>query len=429
MEKKWLGKTAIYAMTYMGIAMLMQIVVTWTMYFFAPPADIRQAYLSVTSIGFILALGRVVDAVTDPLIGIWSDNTRTRMGKRLPFIVAGGLPLALSFILLWHPPTTHPSPQNFIYTMLIISAFFFFYTMVTCPFLALIPEVAEKKEKRPLVSSFLAFFYLMGLAIAMIGSAIMIEKFGFQGMGWVIGLLALFCFYMPLLMVKEKNIARQKKKISFHEAFKLSLKNRSFTTYIICQPFFWFGLQLTLMGLPYIMVTMIGIEDYNTGWSLAIALGVALLSFPLILFLSKKLGKKRLFINIMVFACFILCLLPFVGLGYLPISLSIPMQTYVLIGLAGIPLAGLFILPNVMMADIIDEDEKIAGHRREAFYYGAQGFMVKLAVGLSALGLALLMHFLGYSGDDPLGPILIGPLAALFILIGVVLFKKYPIDE
>ncbi len=428
-EEKLRGLHSIfYAAGYMGIAMVMQVVVTWAMYFYAPPPDqARQAYLSAAAIGAIMGIGRLVDAVTDPIVGTWSDNTNTRWGRRLPFIFWGGLPLSVFFALLWRPPLPYPSVHNFLFAMFVISAFFFFYTVVTCPFLALLPEIAKGKQERLYISSLLAFFYIVGLAVAMVGSALLIERVGFAAMGMVIGLLALLSFYGPLAVVREKKRNETEVAFSFRESLTQSLHNRPFMIYICCQPFFWFGFHLVLMGLPYIIVTIVGLEEQKAGLILAVSLGIALLSFPLINHLSRLKGKKYTFIVTMVFAGLIVSLLP--TIGYWPLPLAPLWQAYILVGMAGVPLAGLFILPNAIMADITDYDEVITGRRREAFYFGIQGFVVKLSVGLSALSLGLVLQLLGYTAERSLGVLVIGPLAAVFLLTGTLLFSRYPLVD
>ncbi len=416
-----------YAAGYMGIAMVMQVVVTWVIYFYAPPPEAaRQASLSAAAIGGIMGIGRLVDAVTDPLVGAWSDNTRSRWGRRLPFIFFGGLPLSASFIFLWRPPLPYPSVQNFFFALFVISAFFFFYTVVTCPFLALLPEVAKSRQERLFLASLLAFFYIAGLAIAMIGSALLIERFGFADMGLVIGLLALLSLCCPLAVVREKG-QDGATAFSFRESLAYSLRNRPFVAYICCQPFFWFGFHLVLMGLPYIIVTVVGLEEQKAGLVLAGSLGVALLSFPLVNYLARLKGKKATFTGVMVFAGIVVSLLPTIGLW--PLPLSPQWQAYILVGLAGTPLAGLFILPNAIMADITDYDEALTGRRREAFYYGVQGFVVKMTVGLCALFLGFLLEGLGYAGERPLGVLVIGPLAGIFLFAGTLLFARYPAGE
>ncbi|MBS4029807.1 MAG: MFS transporter [Clostridiales bacterium] len=428
-EKKFWGSTSVfYAAGYIGIAMVMQVVVTWAMYFYAPPPDqVRQAYLSVGSMGAIMGFGRLIDAITDPVIGTWSDNTNTLWGRRLPFIFWGGLPLSVFFILLWRPPLPYPSTVNFFFAFFIISGFFLFYTIVACPFLALIPEMAKSKEERLFITSLLAFFYIVGLGIAMLGSALLIERLGFATMGLVIGLLALLSFYSPLVVVREKQREKETKAFSFREALNYSLHNRPFIIYICCQPFFWFGFNLVLMGLPYIIVTIVGLDEQKAGLILAVSLGVALLSFPLINYFSRVKGKKNTFIGVMAFASLVVSLLP--TIGHWPLHISSLWQAYILVGTAGIPLAGMFILPNAIMADITDYDELITGRRREAFYYGIQGFVVKMSVGISAVFLGALLQLLGYTAEHSLGVKVIGPLAGIFIFIGTLLFFRYPVRD
>ena len=80
-----------------------------------------------------------------------------------------------------------------------------------------------------------------------------------------------------------------------------------------------------------------------------------------------------------------------------------------------------------MIADLVDYDEKVTGSRREAMYFGMQGLMLKFAIALSALFFGFLLRTFGYSSAEPLGILLLGPVAGVFVLVGLSIFSKYPI--
>jgi GPH family glycoside/pentoside/hexuronide:cation symporter len=101
---------------------------------------------------------------------------------------------------------------------------------------------------------------------------------------------------------------------------------------------------------------------------------------------------------------------------------------YATIALAGIPLASLFTVPNAMVADLTDLDEKLTGMRREAIYFGTQGLFLKIDLGLSTLVMTIMFSVFGKSIQNPLGIRMTGLLGSLFAIIGIIAFLKFPKD-
>ena len=95
---------ALYGGGALGASVLLQTILLWLVYFYAPPAGQGVALLPPTLVGFALAAGRVVNALSNPPVAYWSDRSRSRWGRRRPFITIGAPGLALCFALLWFPP-------------------------------------------------------------------------------------------------------------------------------------------------------------------------------------------------------------------------------------------------------------------------------------------------------------------------------------
>jgi GPH family glycoside/pentoside/hexuronide:cation symporter len=96
--------------------------------------------------------------------------------------------------------------------------------------------------------------------------------------------------------------------------------------------------------------------------------------------------------------------------------------------LLGIPASAFFIIPNTIMGEIIDHDEKLTGRRREAIYFSAQALINKFGLAFSSLFLGFIFQY-GYKFEQPLGVRLLGPSAALFVLIGLIIFSFYPLED
>ena len=440
MSKLTLAQKLMYGSGYLGIT-LINTTLMWAMYFYAPPGGSLKPLLPIKLFGLAMLGGRIFDALTDSLIGHWSDRTRTRWGRRTPFIIFASLPLFISFVLIWMPPLKQVSILNFVWAACIISLFFFFFTCVIVPYLALLPEIAEGFRERINLSALQGLFSIVGLGIGMIGSSFLIGWKGFRWMSIIVGLVALISFYLPVIAVREKSrggrredLGRGRRDVGEGESPALKLKealvetfkNKPFLSFIAGSLFFWFGFYTILANAPYLVTEVMGRDLSEVGKILGVSLLVAAIFFPFMLRLSRKKGKRFAFLFSMSLFAIVLSLVGLIGrLGPVPIFY----QGMVVIGLAGAPIAGLLILPHAIIADITDYDEKRTGCRREGVYFGIYGIVLKSAIGLSSVFVGFLLHHFGYTQANPLGILLCGPLAAVFILLGIFLFLRYPLTD
>lgn len=139
--------------------------------------------------GALLGAGKLIEAFDDPFIGHWSDRTKTRWGRRLPFIV-GGLPLLIgAFILLWTPlPAGFVAPA--VAALAVIQLYYLGATIVHQPYEAVLAEMARSSEERVRVSSWKVAFGTVGAGVGLVGSGLLIGAIGFPGMAIALGLLA-----------------------------------------------------------------------------------------------------------------------------------------------------------------------------------------------------------------------------------------------
>ncbi len=294
MSKLTLAQKLMYSSGYLGI-MLINTSLMWAMYFYAPPGGSLKPLLPIKLFALAMLGGRIFDALTDSLIGHWSDRTRSRWGRRVPFIVFASLPLFISFVLIWMPPSKEVSILNFVWAAGIISLFFFFFTCVIVPYLALLPEIAEGSRERINLSALQGLFSIVGLGIGMIGSSFLIGWKGFRWMSVIVGLVALISFYLPVIAVREKSRGgrredlvggRESPALKLKEALVETFKNKPFLSFIAGSLFFWFGFYTILANAPYLVTEVMGRDLSEVGKILGVSLLVAVIFFP---FMRKSL--------------------------------------------------------------------------------------------------------------------------------------------
>jgi GPH family glycoside/pentoside/hexuronide:cation symporter len=417
----------------------------WLVYFFAPPKDETDLPTLVPRIalGAIIFAITFIDAVDDPLIGFWSDRTRSRWGRRIPFVVLSTPFYALTFVLLWFPPgedAGHAANAAFIFTFLWLHHLF--PTLSGGPFESLLPELARGSRERVSIVTWQVFFGAIGAAVGLVVSGLIKDAFSFQAMAVTMALVAMTSRYVALWGA-WRYARRDVPPVPAGavRAFRDTLRNRQFLHFL--PTFILFNMAVTLLTatLPFyadsvvladgpLDVDLLGVSvDLEEGGVTAVLTGVAIavvvLGLPLVYRLSVRRGKAWVYANAMRLGAIGF---PFVFfMGFLP-GLPVMPQSLAFVAFIGLPMAAVFTFPNAITADIIDYDEQLTGTRREAIYYGAQATLEKAAGALYAPLLAFIL-LLGETADDPLGIRLAGPVAGVAALLGYLFFRGYRLPD
>jgi len=202
------GKLA-YGVGAGGYSLIDRIMITWLMYYYVlTPIKGKEALISGVTFGIVMFLGRVVDAIADPLIARWSDNHSGRLGRRIPFMLYSGVLYVAVFIALFYPPIAGESPWNTVYLTLMLALYFALFTAYVCPYLALLPELARSSKDRVDLSTWKAVFSILGVAGAAVGGGMLIKSLGHYGMIWVMAGIGLVMLYVPTLFIRERDYAK-----------------------------------------------------------------------------------------------------------------------------------------------------------------------------------------------------------------------------
>lgn len=409
-----------FAVGGVGENVVFQAVTAWIFFFWSGQGDPGRALIPIGLLGVLIGVGRLLEAFDDPLIGYLSDITKSRWGRRFPFIFFGAPLLALSFFLLWIPA------QNAIYFFLALQFFFLMYTIVSAPYEGILPEIAKTSADRVSTSAWRVIFGVIGAGIGLVGSSLIIQKFGFQVMGVSLGLIALISFWIAILGIRKNldKISRSKSfdnNLNLHQSLIITLKNRHFLIFSLAFVLFSLGFNLLNALIPFFVKAVLGQSEGMVALFTGAVLVSMLLALPIQTKLSSLYGKKKVYGFSMLALGLIFPLLFLVGLipHTSPTSLTILITIFI-----GLALSGQFIYPNAILADIIDFDETKTGLRREAIYYGMQNTLQKFSFALSSLIFGTTLATFGATIENPFGIRLIGPLAGLTAIIGFLIFIK-----
>lgn len=379
--------------------MIDQIYNQWLQYYYLPPSNDKSLTPLLTSKSLIIAfiIARIIDAITDPVVGYLSDNSKSKYGKRSIFMMLGGLPLGIFTIMYFFPPKSSE-----IATLIFLSAvgglYFTAYTLVAAPYNALIPDLASNKNERLNLSTSQSTFRLIFTGIAMILPGILISKLGgtntetgIRATVIIISILAVIGVYACVFLLNEKkfsknNEVKHKKSTGFFDSLK-KMNEKEIILYFLGYFFFFSGFNI-LRGVMnyYISLVMKREMSYLTVTTL-ILFGVAGLFFPV----TNKLGKKYSYKKILILDM-ILLIIGTIGLIF--INENSYSFAYLFFVICGMGLSGAaFIFPQAMLSELSVKVSKIKKTSLEGFMFGIQGMFLKLAFLVQQVIQAVVLTF------------------------------------
>ena len=335
-------------------------------------------------LGVAMAAPRIIGAISDPLAGTLSDNTRTRWGRRRPFIVSGAVIGAILLPLIWTPPMASQLGY-FPFLLLVLSLYAVAFSVFSVPYGALGIELTTNYDERTRVMAWRGYVQLAGTLssswfywfclLPIFGN----EVVGARWLGVTVGVIMLMGAATTVLACKEKTEAIEKQpKIPLAAALKFTLRNKPFLLLQLVAVILMLGLgcETVIGSYVHIYYTCQGSKTFASyitgiGGTLTIFSTLAALSFGL--WLSTRSGKRQTALIGLYIALFGVCLMPFLLVPARPYLIMIE---WIILAF-GIPCANLMF--SSMIADICDEDELVTGLRREGAYIAVGGFFGKTA--------------------------------------------------
>ena len=402
MEKKVASNKIlwIFAIGQLGWSMLSGIVNNWLVFFYQP-SQVELANGQVefipqvtllgifTILGLISAIGRVFDAVTDPLIAGKSDSLKHKLGRRIPFMRFAAIPFGVVTVLLFTSPFPAGSTGNAVVLFIMAMLFYLCMTCYCTPYNALIPELGRSQTARINLSTFISVTYFFGTAFAYLVpniASIFMEKMGYAGSYRItIGILAaiaVICMLVPAFLIDENTYAdTTPTNESAFKSLTSTFKNKDFRTFVCSDILYWLALTLFQTGLSYYITVLMGLDSTMTFPLFAIMTVMSLVFYAPVNMLAKKMGKKKLISFAFMFFAVTFLITGFAGL------VPVPGMVYgVLIAvLAAVPMAILGILPQAVVADISESDKVDTGESRSGMFYAARTFAMKLGQSIAML--------------------------------------------
>lgn len=392
-------------------------------------------------VGAAIMASLVVDAFIDPLIGRWSDNFRSPMGRRHPFMYAAAGPTALAFFFLWNPPHNLTQAGQFAFMIGMLIAVRLSISLYEIPSTALAPELAPDYDRR---TTLLAYRYFFGIVGGAVITFLLYQVFLRQDADNPLGVLnpegyARFGAFASVVMavcILASTAATHRRASRLHQApvrnvsvrqavaeIADNLSNPSMMVLMLAGLIGGVSLGLTSGLSTYFYIHFWGLQPQQVSYIVAGGLVASLIGVTMAPLLSRQMGKKRTMLGL--FAVSLIASL-------IPISLRLldlmppngtPLLLWLLIGdyviTTSLGLMG-FIVVTSMVADVVEDNAVRTGHRSEGLLFAANSLLQKCTVGIGAFlagALLSLVKFPTHAVQGTVDPELMRTLAVAYLPI------------
>ncbi len=384
---------------------------------------------------------KIWDVVTDPVMGWLSDNTRSRWGRRRPWLLVGAILMSVSFIFLFTVPEYDETFTKFLYVLIVFTISATAYTVFAVPYLAIPAEISDDHHERTLIMSYRMGFAMAGLLIGSAFAPYLVSYFGggtagYSAMSVLIGALCAFAMLVAVFTTaKLPSRPEPKTKSKITEVFQPFFEDRAFRILISVYILQLLALGIFSSAIPFYVAYILFQGEALVATIFLCLLSAAIVAMPLWAAIAKLTGKKTSFgLAALVFSIGIASM-------HLGSESGVAATLYVKLAIMGVGLAGIQMLPFAMLTDIIQVSTVRQGQRREAGYTGLWTASEKLGLAFGPLITGLVLQVTGFkaaiAGQAQTQSefatsgimICVAILPAVFAGISVLVLRMYPITE
>ncbi len=390
--------------------------------------------LGASWIALSALLYAIWNAVNDPLFGFWSDRTRSKKGRRIPFMRFCAPFLGLSFILVWLVPIGFDQIGIFIWMLITMLLYDTFYTIIFLVYSALLPEITEDENERGSLQTYASLLSLVGMILGFFLPGLLlppegqVDLFPFYIAMIVVGIIGAILILITTYKFTERpEFTQVDIPLGLKDSLKYTFRSKSFLILVFANFMSIFMQQLLLSHVLYLANYVMQVSSIYL--FACIILGLIFGAFVANI-IAGKLGVVKANQLLLVIGAIPLMLIFFVD-GVI---------IYILQIVAGFGLSGPLVLTNILFAQVCDEDEIRSGVRREAAFFGVNALITKPAQSLSFIIGPTLLTISGFltsaTGEiilpQPISALLtikalVGLIPGIVVLIGAIILIWYPL--
>lgn len=417
----------------------------YLLYFFQPtvksglPTLIPQNKLLgfITVMALITGLGKIVDAVTDPLVASLSDRCTHKNGRRLPFLRGAAVPYALAVLLIFYAPFKAGSALNAIWVGVFLVIYYTAYTFYFIPRNALVPEIIPDAKVRVgyygISTAFFmgssSFMYAATLFVNLLKNAGLSALWAWRTIFTLFAAIGVICLLLSAYAFDEKEYATQnvRPKENLFRSFGQVFKNKNFLCFTLGDLFSGVSMAFFQTSMLYYITMLLNVPESQSFLVMLSAIAVALCLFPLIIKLSRKYNKKTPLIAASIVFTVVFA---FIFFGDKIAALAPGNELFVGLGMGVVvsfPFAAINILPQAVVSDIIQQDSLESGINREGIFSATKTFVEKVASALAMVVVSSVLAIGASAGESVslLGVKLTGIFAGGFSLLSLIFFIFY----
>ena len=430
-EKLSTKKKLFYGAGDIGFSLTSTILGVYFLFFMIEVVGLRPAIAAIP-----ILIGKIWDFVNDPIFGHISDRTRTRWGRRRPYLLFGALPLAFTFTMLWYKPGFEGTGALVAYYSIAYIIFEASATMLYMPYFALTPELTSDYDERTSLTSYRMFFSILGSLLAFTVPAIIVGEFVPENadkvflMGAIFGLVSALPMFLTFFGTKEREDLVELDKPTILESLKSVWKNVPFRYGLGIFLATWISVDILQSSLLFYVKFVVQREAQNE-IIMATIFVIAMFALPIWNWVSNRWSKRYAY----------MVGIAFWGVVQMVLILMSPATPLALIlflcSLAGIGVAAAHVLPWAILPDAIEWYEYQTGERHEGMFYSITTLARKITSAGTVPLIGLVLEFTGYQPNLPQQSaeavrgikMVIGPIPALLLAVGIFIAYKYPLDR
>jgi GPH family glycoside/pentoside/hexuronide:cation symporter len=387
--------------------------------------------------GMAFFIGKLWDGVNDPLMGILSDKTRSRFGRKRVYVLFGALPLALSFIVLWMIPLAINEWAQFILATISLTIYGTAYTVVVVPYMAMVPVMTDDYDERTQITGLRASLSSIGTILGG-ASALLLSSFSNEVFGLRVIAIAFGSFTLLSLLIASRSTRGVEDKAGADSAivkiglaqYLALLKERNLRILLTLKFLGAIGTGTLTAALPYFAEYILGDKGSST-IGLAIYVVVSATAIPLWNKLSHRFDKRRLLLAGNSLAAVIL-----LSIGLLA-GEDNTIAFFLGCGLLGLATSAYLLIPYSLVPDLVDFYEYKTTERHESVFFGLWITVHQLGIAFAGLVLGFFLGTAGYRGgavvqtDSALLAVRLafGLIPGLFLTAAALVLQKYQITR
>ena len=412
--------------------------------FFTATAFVLMNFLTET-VGLIaglagtaLMIGRIWDAFYDPIVGYASDRTKSRWGRRRPFMFIGSIPLFIAMAIMFTNPALYAGALGqtslLIWAVIVYIILCTTYSTVNIPYSSLTPEITQDFNERTSLNGYRFGFAGLGTLLGGGAALPLVGLFedknaGFAVMGIIFGAVMMITAMITVFTVREPKTPPANA-MGFVKNYLAVFKNRPYLFILLTYVLNIMAITIVSATAIYYFKFIMG-DESKTGIALPILIITALLFIPVSVLLSKKIGKKFVYGAGLVIIGVVCMVLFFFGHVF-GVNFVFGMMLVM-----GIGLGFTYAMPYAIVPDTIEYDYLLTGERREGAFYGIWTWALKIGQALAVFVMGWFLTLSGYvekaatqSETAQLAiRLFLGPVPAFIFIAGAAVLYFYPISE